>query len=93
MRPPGDRPDALVLGLPVGIVLIDEHYDIVFLNAMARRLLGIHGAAVGSDFIHLAHPLPSDDLRAAVAEAHRSEAQRDPAAARPATDASGRPSS
>jgi two-component system CheB/CheR fusion protein len=71
----GERLDHLLLRLPIGVVVIDPEYDISFLNAAARRLLGIHGAAIGSDFIHLAHRLPSDDLRAAVAAAVRGETQ------------------
>jgi two-component system CheB/CheR fusion protein len=63
----------MLLRLPVGVVLIDEQYDILFLNAAARRLLGIHGTAVGSDFVHLAHQFPSDDLRSAIAAAIRGE--------------------
>jgi two-component system CheB/CheR fusion protein len=72
-RPLGDRIDAMLLRMPVGVVLIDDDYDILFLNAAARRLLGIHGTAVGSDFVHLANQLPSEELRAAVAAAQRGE--------------------
>jgi two-component system, chemotaxis family, CheB/CheR fusion protein len=79
-RPLGERIDAMLLRMPVGVVLIDEHYDIQFLNAAARRLLGIHGTAVGSDFVHLAHQLPSEELRAAVAAAQRGDG---PAVTRP----------
>ena len=56
----------LLLRMPVGMVVIDANYDISFLNAAARRMLGIHGPAIGSDFIHLVHQLPSEELRAAV---------------------------
>jgi two-component system CheB/CheR fusion protein len=61
-----ERLDELLLRLPVGVIVIDASYDISFVNAAARRLLGIHGTAVGADFIHLAHQLPSDELRAAI---------------------------
>jgi two-component system CheB/CheR fusion protein len=64
-----DRADDLLLRLPVGVVVIDEDYDISFVNAAARRLLGIHGTALGADFVHLAHQLPSDEIRAAVSAA------------------------
>ena len=61
-----ERLEDLMLHLPVGVVVIDADYDISFLNAAARRLLGIHGTAIGSDFVHLVHQLPSDEIRAAV---------------------------
>ena len=68
VRPPtGDRLDGLLLRMPVGMVVIDASYDIQFVNAAARRLLGIHGPAIGSDFVHLANQVPSEELRAAVA--------------------------
>ena len=67
--PGAGRADDLLLRLPVGVVVIDPSYDISFVNAAARRLLGIHGPALGADFVHLAHRLPSDELRAAVAAA------------------------
>jgi two-component system CheB/CheR fusion protein len=69
MRHGPERPDDLLLKLPVGLIVIDQDYDISFVNAMARRLLGIHGPAVGHDFVHLAHQLPSEELREAVAAA------------------------
>ena len=64
--PTGDRLDDLLLRMPVGMVVIDGSYDIQFVNAAARRLLGIHGPAIGSDFVHLANQLPSEELRSAV---------------------------
>jgi two-component system, chemotaxis family, CheB/CheR fusion protein len=67
LRPPtGDRLDDLLLRMPVGMVVIDASYDIQFVNAAARRLLGIHGPAIGSDFVHLVNQVPSEELRSAV---------------------------
>jgi len=68
-----ERPDSVLLALPIGVVVVDEHYDITFLNGAARRFLGIHGAAIGSDFVHLAHGLPSDSLRQGIDTALRGE--------------------
>lgn len=68
-RTTGERADDLLLRLPVGVVVIDRSYDISFINSEARKIIGIHGTAIGSDFIHLANRLPSEDLRSAVAEA------------------------
>jgi two-component system CheB/CheR fusion protein len=69
------RLDELLLRMPVGIVVIDADYDISFLNAAARRLLGIHGPAIGSDFVHLVHQLPSEELRSAVHAVTQGELQ------------------
>jgi two-component system CheB/CheR fusion protein len=51
---------------PVGLVVIDAQYDVQSINAAARQLLGIHTAAVGDDFVHLAQALPARQLRAAI---------------------------
>jgi len=40
--------------LPAGIVIVDRRYAIRFINASARELLSIHGAAIGEDLVHLA---------------------------------------
>ncbi len=37
--------DAILLGLDIGVVVVDEQYDIVRINTAARRVLGIHGTA------------------------------------------------
>jgi len=57
----------LLLGLPLGVVVVDRRYDIQAINGSARRLLRIHGPAVGDDFIHLMDGrLPLAALRAAI---------------------------
>ena len=55
--------EAVLLRAPVGTVLVDQRYDILLINAVARRLLEIHTGAVGQDLIHAATRLPSADLR------------------------------
>jgi two-component system CheB/CheR fusion protein len=69
----GQRPrtraeaDATLLrGLPIGVVVIDRHYDIQTINNSARRLLGIHGPAEGEDLVHLTDRLPAPGLRATI---------------------------
>jgi two-component system CheB/CheR fusion protein len=59
--------------LPIGLVVVDRHYDIVAINASARRLLEIHSVALGQDLIHLAHRLSSERLREAIKPAFRRE--------------------
>ena len=75
-RSNGERPDQILMGLPVGVVVVDTEYDIVSLNAAARRLIGIHEAAVDHDFVHLAKALPSEDLRQGLDAALRGETTR-----------------
>lgn len=63
--------ESFLLKLPVGIIMVDRRYDIQTINSAARRLLTIHGAAVGEDLIHLAESLPAARLRAAIDTAFR----------------------
>ncbi len=63
----------LLFRLPVGIVEVDRRYDISSINGEARRLFGIHGAAIGEDFLHLLRDAPTDQLRAAIDTALRGE--------------------
>ncbi|MEO8437150.1 MAG: CheR family methyltransferase [Chloroflexota bacterium] len=63
---PAAPADALLLGLDIGIVVVDAHYDIVRINTAARRVLGIHGTAFDQDFVHLADALPSTAIRNAI---------------------------
>ncbi len=58
-----ERAEQILLRLPVGVVLVNDRYDIQLINATARRLLSIHGTAVGEDFVHVASVLPSPLLR------------------------------
>ncbi|MDQ3688856.1 MAG: ATP-binding protein, partial [Chloroflexota bacterium] len=71
-----DRADRVLLGMQTGIVVVDDRYDILRINASARELLSIHGSAVGDDFVHLAVGLASSELRVLIDAALRGEAAR-----------------
>lgn len=43
--------ESILRGLDVGIVVVDQHYDILRINTAARRVLGIHGTAFDQDFV------------------------------------------
>src|SRR5207253_9753936 len=70
---PAERLEQLLFHLPIGIAVINRRYDVQSINAMARRLLGIHLSAIGDDFVHLAHQVPSAALRGAIDAAFRGE--------------------
>jgi two-component system, chemotaxis family, CheB/CheR fusion protein len=65
-RPRQEFAEASLAALPIGVIAVDRGYDIVSINPAARRLLGIHGPAVGRDLIHLAGSLPATELRNAL---------------------------
>ena len=67
-RPPNaaDRAENILLRLPVGVVVVDHSYDIQTINATARRLLGIHGAAIGSDLVHLVPSVAAEIARSVI---------------------------
>jgi two-component system CheB/CheR fusion protein len=67
------RSEEVLQRLPVGVVVIDRHYDILTINGVARRQFGIHNAAVGNDFIHLAHHYSATALRQAIDRAATGE--------------------
>jgi two-component system CheB/CheR fusion protein len=71
---PSERAETILNRLPVGVCVVDATYDTSFLNTAARSLLGIHGAAIGQDFIHQARALDSDALRGAIDQALAGEA-------------------
>ncbi|WP_437719225.1 CheR family methyltransferase [Sorangium sp. So ce448] len=81
MRPLREQPrarlsiDLLLSGFRQGIVVIDSRYDILEINFAARRLLGIHGTALGQDFVHLAQVIPHRPLLDAIDAAFRGEAR------------------
>ncbi|MDQ3410548.1 MAG: ATP-binding protein [Chloroflexota bacterium] len=52
--------------LSVGIVIVDQRYDIRSINIAARRLLGIRNASLGADLIHGVTPALTNDVRAAI---------------------------
>ncbi|KYF78798.1 hypothetical protein BE17_22195 [Sorangium cellulosum] len=65
--------DALLSIFRLGIVLVDSRYDILEINFAARRLLGIHGTALGQDLVHLAQAVPNRKLLEAIDAAFRGE--------------------
>jgi two-component system, chemotaxis family, CheB/CheR fusion protein len=73
-RSKADRAESALLRIPVGVAIVNEAYDTEFLNTAARSLLGIHGSAIGQDFIHQARSLPTNLLRDAVDRALAGEA-------------------
>jgi two-component system CheB/CheR fusion protein len=76
-RPAPDKPDVTLLNLQSGVVVIDDHYDILHINLAARRLFGIHGTAVGEDFVHLARSIASERLLTLIDAARRGERPRE----------------
>jgi len=58
--------DVMFRYLPIGIVVIDQNYRIVTLNAAARRLLAIRDLAMEQDFLHTARVLPYAQMRQAI---------------------------
>jgi two-component system CheB/CheR fusion protein len=56
----------VLLRLPIGIVVVDHHYDIQAINGAARRFLSIHSPAIGEDLVHLAQDVPPVQLRQAI---------------------------
>ena len=58
--------ETVLLGLGVGVIVVDPKYDIIRINTAARRVLGIHGTAFDQDFVHLADALPSTEIRTAI---------------------------
>jgi two-component system CheB/CheR fusion protein len=52
--------------LPLGVVVVDRHYDIQHINAAVLRLFGITPPAGGADVVHLVQPALAAPLRAAI---------------------------
>ena len=67
----GEKLGNILLDLPVGVVVVDRHYDIQTINSAAHQLLGIYQPAIGEDLIHLAQSVPTTPLRAAIDAAFR----------------------
>ena len=64
-------PEEVLLSLPVGVVVVNHHYDIQSINLTARRLLEIHRSAQGEDLIHLVQASLSLPLRVLIDRAFR----------------------
>jgi two-component system, chemotaxis family, CheB/CheR fusion protein len=54
---------SLVLGLPIGVVVVNRQYDIQAINQAALRLLGIYRPALGADLLHLVENATAAPLR------------------------------
>jgi two-component system CheB/CheR fusion protein len=67
----------LLSRLPVGVVLLDRGYHIQAINPTARRLLSIHGVAVGEDLLHLLQSVPYAEVRKAIDAAFRGKVDAD----------------
>lgn len=65
--------DLLLMGLPIGIVVVDRRYDVQAINGMAREFLGIHSPAIGDDLIHLVENVSTEGLKAAIDAAFREQ--------------------
>src|SRR5205085_97151 len=62
---------------PMGVVVVDRHYDIQTINSVARSLLGVYHAASGADLIHLVPAPLGAPLRAAIDAAFASASPTD----------------
>src|SRR5205085_5343430 len=62
---------------PMGVVVVDRHYDIQTINSVARSLLGVYHAASGADLIHLVPAPLAAPLRAAIDAAFASASPTD----------------
>ncbi len=71
--PVPDRAGSILRSTPVGIIVVNQQYDIQMINPAARRLCGIHAEAVGEDLLHLVQHIPLMPLRNAVDAAFRGE--------------------
>lgn len=61
-----ERLGTLLLSLPLGVVVVDRHYDIAAINAIACQLLGIYRPVIGEDLLHLVERAPVQPVREAL---------------------------
>jgi len=66
---------SFLMASTVGFVSLGERYDIAIINAAARRMLRIHGTAIGEDLVHLVPADSASRLRSVIDDARRSEPQ------------------
>ena len=52
LPPVVQRTDLLLDALSVGVATVDRHYDVLTINASARRLLALQTPAIGEDLVH-----------------------------------------
>ncbi|HEX6818128.1 MAG TPA: CheR family methyltransferase, partial [Ktedonobacterales bacterium] len=72
LRTSTDALGGIVLGLPIGVVMLDRHFDVQTINSPAYHLLGIYRGALGEDLLHVAKSVPAEVLRSALEAAFRS---------------------
>lgn len=87
--PVPDRAASILRSAPVGIIVVNEQYDIQMINPAARRLCGIHAEAVGEDLLHRIQHIPLMPLRSAVDAAFRGESVTMPVHVEPTETATG----
>jgi two-component system CheB/CheR fusion protein len=58
--------ELLLRFLPVGIVVIDRNYQVLTINGMARRLLGLREIHGNQDFLHAVRGIPYSETRQAI---------------------------
>jgi two-component system, chemotaxis family, CheB/CheR fusion protein len=75
-QPQAERAEQVLLRLPIGAVVLARDYDVQFINSRARELLGIHGTALGQDFVHMVRDIPSPTLRDGIDRARAGEESR-----------------
>jgi two-component system CheB/CheR fusion protein len=68
-----DKATNLLLRLPIGVVVVDRSYDIDYINGAARRLLSVHGPAIGDDLVHLVPAGLSEPIRTLIDAGLRGE--------------------
>jgi len=59
-----DRFGVSVFAASAGYVLVDRRYDVLAINASARRMLGVFGLGIGEDLVHLVQGPVASELRA-----------------------------
>ncbi len=69
-----------ILGLPVGVVVVDRNYDVQTINSAAYTMLDIIRPAIGKDVLHLATRVPTKPLRAAIDAMFQMGGARSPSA-------------
>lgn len=60
------RLDRIMEEIDVGVAAVNRQYDVLSINAAARRLLGIHTVAIGEDIVHRVAAALREPLRLAL---------------------------
>lgn len=61
--------EQLLFRLPLGVIVIDQNYDIQEINTAARQLLAIHTPAIGEDLLHLIDRVVPREVRTVIDQA------------------------